>query len=131
MAVRRSVMLTVDRDIAASPAAAWTLLTDVDAWPEWGPSISGARLETPGDRLRLGATGRVYTPLGVALPFVITEFEPGRHWGWTVAAVPATRHRVDAVDGGSKVTFGVPWWAAGYLAVCALALRRIEGMLTE
>jgi hypothetical protein len=26
---------------------------------------------------------------------------------------------------------GVPWWAAGYLAVCSIALSRIEAMLSD
>ena len=131
MTKSRSVMLTVAREIAAPSQAAWMLLTDVDAWPAWGPSITGARLEAPRDGLRLGATGRVYTPVGITLPFEITEFEFGRHWAWTVAAIPATRHSVEAVDGGSKVTFAVPWWTPAYLAVCAVALRRIERILTR
>jgi hypothetical protein len=29
---------------------------------------------------------------------------------------------------GCRVTFGVPIWAPAYLAVCALALKRIEDL---
>ena len=45
------------------------------------------------------------------------------------AGIPATGHRVDPVDGGARVAMDVPVWAAPYLTVCALALRRIEKLL--
>ncbi|MFN3216539.1 MAG: hypothetical protein ACE367_08600 [Acidimicrobiales bacterium] len=46
---------------------------------------------------------------------------------WKVAGVPATSHAVEALgDDRCRAGFGVPVAAAPYLAVCALALRRIE-----
>ncbi|MDT5140031.1 MAG: hypothetical protein QOD58_4293 [Mycobacterium sp.] len=124
-------MLSVHRVIAAPPAAAWQLLVDLEAWPKWGPSIAAAELDKKYSELALQATGYVQTSLLVRVPFVVTEFEPGRSWAWKVAGIPATSHRVDPVDGGALVTFGVPWWAAAYVTVCAIALRRIENLLLE
>jgi hypothetical protein len=124
-------MLAVDRMIAAPSTAAWQVLVDLDAWPHWGPTVSGAWLDPPHTELALGATGTVRTSLGFVVPFVVTEFESGRHWTWKVAGIPATRHRVEPVGGHARVSIGVPWWAAGYLAVCSLALRRIDAMLTN
>jgi uncharacterized protein YndB with AHSA1/START domain len=122
-------VLSVHRVIPAPPQAAWKLLTDLDAWPQWGPSVKGARLDPPHRELSLHATGVVRTALGVEAPFEITDFDPGRRWAWKVAGVPATSHRVDPVEAGARVTMSVPWWAAAYLTVCALALRRIEKLL--
>ncbi len=116
-------MPSVSRTIAADPAVVWDLLVDLDAWPSWGPSVSGA---TSGGPLGQGSRGTVRTAVGLSLPFEITRFEDGHRWAWKVAGVPATDHRVEAAPGGCTVTFGVPWWAPGYLPVCALALRRIE-----
>lgn len=79
--------------------------------------------------LATGATGVVQTPLLVEVPFVVTEFETGKYWAWNVAGIPATSHRVEAIDEGARFTFSVPWWAPPYLTVCALALYRIEKML--
>lgn len=118
-------MLTVARDTTATPEAAWRVLTDLDAWPDWGPTVRRGRLDQPGP-LRLGVRGKVWTPGGVPLPFEVTEFEDGHVWAWKVAGVPATRHSVTVRDGGCRVTFGVPPWAPPYLAVCALALDRID-----
>ncbi len=124
------MMLTVDRVVAAPPAAVWGVLVDLDAWPKWGPTIRGARLDEPHTELALGVTGTVETSLLVPVPFVVTDFEPGRHWAWTVAGVPATHHWVDPMDHGARVGMAVPWWAAPYVTVCAIALRRIDAMLT-
>src|ERR1700754_2691854 len=121
--------LTVTHDVAAPPAAAWHVLTDLDAWPSWGPTVQRAELAEPGP-LRLGSRGRVWTPPGIALPFEITEFEEGRLWAWKVAGVAATRHFVDRSATGCLVTFGVPLWAPVYLTVCAVGLKRIEALAT-
>lgn len=128
--MKSGFMLTVDREIGAPPSAVWELLVDLDAWPKWGPSVRGAELDAPHTELALGATGTVRTSLLVSLPFVVTEFEPGRHWAWHVAGVPATRHWVEPVGDGARVGMAVPWWSAPYVTVCAVALRRIETMLT-
>jgi hypothetical protein len=126
-----AVMLTIDRVVPAPPSAVWDLLVDLEAWPKWGPSIRHAELDHPYTQLKLHATGKIYTSLRVVLPFVITEFDDDRQWGWRVAGVPATRHRVDSTEGGSRVTFDVPLCAAPYLAVCSMALGRINDLLSE
>ncbi|MGY4646668.1 SRPBCC family protein [Mycobacterium sp. URHB0021] len=123
----RQGMLTVERDMAAAPALVWDVLTDLDAWPRWGPTVQRAEL-SEADQLGRGERGKVWTPLGVALPFTITEYEAGRHWAWQVAGIPATRHGVEPNGDGCRAWMGVPWWAPAYLAVCAIALQRIDRM---
>lgn len=111
-------------EIAVPAATAWRVLVDLDAWPQWGPSVRGASVE--GGRLADGARGRVQTTLGPSLPFEITTFEPPVRWAWSVGGVEATDHRVDPLGRDRcRVSFGVPWPAAPYLAVCRLALARI------
>jgi uncharacterized protein YndB with AHSA1/START domain len=121
-------MLSVSRHIDASAEAVWTILCDTDAWPQWGPTVSGGEID--GDGLILGATGRVRTPIGVALPFTITEFEPGRRWTWAVAGVPATSHAVEPDDSGCRASMSAPWWAPAYLPVLVIALQRIDRMVS-
>jgi len=128
--VRRPPMASVDRDISAPPDAAWDVLVDISAWPIWGPSVRNVSLRDGATELGLGVRGDVWTAVGVRMPFVITEFDPGHRWSWSVAGVPATGHQVSAADGGCRVRFEVPWWATGYLPVCAVALRRIEKMVS-
>lgn len=119
-------MWTVSRDVDASADAVWHVLTDLEAWPQWGPTV--VRAELDGAAFELGATGRVWTPVGVPLPFVISELDQGRMWAWRVAGVRATRHGVQPRDSGSRVWMSTPLWAPGYLPVLAIALRRIEAI---
>lgn len=117
------------RTIDAPGDVLWTLLTDPDHWPAWGPSVRSAEIDGP--RLEAGTTGTVTTAIGIDLPFEITSFEPGVQWSWKVAGVPATDHRVEALaPARCRVGFGVPAWAAPYLAVCRLALRRLDALAT-
>jgi Polyketide cyclase / dehydrase and lipid transport len=123
-------MFSVDKLIAAPSSAVWDVLVDLKAWPKWGPTINRARLDPPHTELALHVTGTVLTSLGLAVPFVVTEFEPGRHWAWKVAGVPATHHRVEPVGDQTRAAIAVPFWATAYLTVCAIGLRRIDDMLT-
>lgn len=125
MAPRRTA---VDRFIEAPPDAVWRLLTDLSAWPSWGPSVRGAELSDGGTTLSAHSRGVVWTVLGPRLPFAITSWQDGRRWDWTVAGVPATGHEVVPDGSGCRVRFEAPWWAVGYLPVCALALQRLEKM---
>ena len=125
------LQLPISRRIAAPAPVAWDLLTYVDVWPHWGPSVLGATLDGGAAQVTAGATGRVRVPPGVWLPFEVTDFEEGRSWAWSVAGVPATGHRVETTDKGCRVTFLMPWWAPAYAVVCALALLRIERLADE
>ncbi len=122
-------MWTVSRNVEAPADTVWNVLTDLDAWPKWGPTVARAKLD--GAAFEFGARGRVWTPVGVPLPFVITELDPGRMWAWTVAGVPATRHGVEPLDCGSRLWMSAPLWAPAYLPVLAIALRRIDAMTAE
>lgn len=125
----RSGVWTVDRQVDASADVVWRILVDLEIWPQWGPTV--ARAELDGDTFGLGASGRVWTAVGVALPFVVTEFEPGQVWGWRVAGVPATRHGVEPGAAGCRVWMSAPWWAPAYLPVLEIALRRIARIATD
>jgi hypothetical protein len=107
----------------------WRLLVEVDRWPEWGPSVRAVHLDQVDrdeERIRLGSRGTVEAIGGVRLPFEVTELDEGRRWAWRVRGVQATDHTVEPVDAGCRVTFGVPWPFAPYLAVCERALRHLE-----
>lgn len=121
----RHGMPTTDLRMNLPPEAVWATITDVNAWPSWGPTVSGARVDG-GVELATGTTGTITTIAGVPLPFEITEFVDQRSWAWKVAGVRATRHEVIPVAGGCVLSFGAPVWAVAYLPVRAIALSRIE-----
>jgi len=120
---------TVSRRIAAPAEDVWRLLVDPEVWPRWGPTVVAAQID--GGFLRHGATGRVWTPVGVPLPFTITDFEPGRRWSWRVAGVPATGHGVEGDGAACRAWMGAPLWAPAYLPVLQIALKRIEEMAVQ
>ena len=122
--------IEIDRLVAAPSEAVWDVLTDLDAWPQWGLTVTAAQLDG-GDVLTLGVTGLVWTPVGVPLPFTIDEFVPGRSLGWRVAGVSATRHGVDPYGDGCRLWMTAPLWAPAYLPVLAVALARIDEMARE
>ena len=126
----RAGMPSVELVVEASTSAVWEVLTDLEKWPRWGPTVTGARPATPGP-LVLGSRGSVRTPVGLWVPFEITEFVDGRLWAWRVAHVPATRHEVIPASSGCTVRFGVPLWAPAYLAVMAVALPRVARLAAE
>jgi uncharacterized protein YndB with AHSA1/START domain len=126
----RRGMVTTELRMTVDPETVWSVITDVQTWPRWGPTVSGARVD--GDAgLTSGARGTVTTIPGLSLPFEITEFVDRRAWAWKVAGVSATRHEVIPVPGGCVLSFGAPVWAAGYLPVLAIALPRIERIAVE
>ena len=123
--------LTVSRVVDAPADAVWRLLVDTTRWPEWGPTV--AAVDSPTRFVADGTRGRLQVAgVGVWVPFTVDaveESEGTRRWTWTVARLPATGHRVDALDGRCRVTFEVPVLAAGYVPVCRRALDRIARLV--
>ena len=124
--------VTADRVINAPLPEVWEVLVETRHWPEWGPTVS--EVDGPA-RIAQGSTGRVRTPVGIWLPFEITEFDEWRQWSWNVAGVGATGHRVERVDGSgrdaTRITFTAPTWAVVYLPVLRVGLRRIDALVTR
>jgi len=122
--------LWVSAEIDAPAPAVWDLLVDPAAWPRWGPSVRRASVES--GALAAGARGKVVTALGVTLGFEITTFERGSRWAWKVGGVKATDHRVEPLGPHRcRVSFGVGCLAAPYLAICRIALRRLDRLATK
>jgi uncharacterized protein YndB with AHSA1/START domain len=120
--------LVFRKALDAPAGRVWHLITDIRSWPRWGPSVRAVECR---DRfIRAGSTGRIRTPFGFWVPFVIEDFEPERYWDWRVGGIAATGHRVEPRGlGQCELSFSVPIWAAGYGVVCRAALARIERIL--
>ena len=125
------VMWWSRRAVAAPMEAVWDLLVDLDAWPQWGPTVTGSRLDDGSRILRAGAVGSVRTPVGLWLPFEVTELARRPElasWSWSVAGVPATTHRVRARGAVCVVELGAPWWAPAYWPVLEIGTRRLAAL---
>jgi hypothetical protein len=120
----------IHREIDAPAEAVWELLSNPEYWPDWGPTVKRAQLQ--GDLIEAGAVGAVTTVMKFDLPFEITAYNDGAHWAWKVAGVEATDHTVEPLaPARCRVGFGVPWPAAPYLAVCRVAMARLEATATR
>ena len=124
--------VAADRVIAAPLGEVWEVLVETRHWPEWGPTVT--RVDGPA-RIVHGTTGRVRTPVGIWLPFEITEFDERHQWSWNVGGVGATGHRVERVEragqDATRLTFTAPTWAVAYLPVLRTGLRRIDDIVTR
>jgi uncharacterized protein YndB with AHSA1/START domain len=120
----------LSRIIDAPAAEVWRLITDTHTWPRWGPTVLNVICR---ERfIHAGSRGKVQTPLGVWLPFVVTHFKPAHYWDWRVAGVAATGHQVKSLGRQRcELVFTVPLWAVAYGLVCRTALVRIERMLSK
>jgi hypothetical protein len=120
--------ISVKRDYRASPQSTWDLLTDTAKWPLWGPTV---RSVTCSDRyIRQGSWGRVRTPIGLWLPFIITEYDHLHFWSWNVAGIRATGHRLIVFSEDScRIVFELPVYWLPYALVCMRASRNMVELL--
>ncbi len=123
-----NLSLGFSKQLDAPGNRVWRLITDTRTWQHWGPSVRAVDCD---DRfIHAGSSGRIRTPVGVWVPFIVGAFEPESFWDWRVAGVPATGHRVEPLGPNRcRLTFTVPAWAFGYGLVCRLALLRIDRWL--
>ena len=117
--------IAVDVEVDASVAVVWELIADIRRWAEWGTTVR--RAESSASRVAPGVRGRVQTPLGLWLPFEITQVDEGRSWTWRVAGVPATGHRVVPLSPAAcRLEFTVAWPLTLYAPALWVAVRRIR-----
>ena len=93
-------------DIDAPPERVWSVLSDVERWPEWTSSVSSAkRLDT--GHFDLGTRVRVKQPKFPPAIWTVQHVVGGRSFTW-VAGVPGLRaeahHEVQPTATGSRVT---------------------------
>ncbi len=98
-------------EIFAPPSLVWSVLTNVEHWPEWTPSVSHLKLLTPG-LLRPGSRARIHQPKLPPATWRVTELTPGRSFTW-VSVAPGVRvtarHSADATATGCRVTLSISY----------------------
>ncbi len=123
-----SITVTLRSSGTASPEVAWERYADLDLWSTWSPQVR--RVEASERRLRAGLEGAVVGPLGVQVPFVVTDVEE-RSWSWDVRppGLRLTLHHLvlDHPDGSltELVVRGPLPVVLGYVPLAQLALGRL------
>ena len=96
-------------DIAAPPQRVWAVMSDVERWPEWTPSVSRLELLSPGP-LAIGSKARIRQPKFPPAIWRVTALEPGVSFSWVSTApglVVSGQHAVAARDGGTQATLSL------------------------
>jgi uncharacterized membrane protein len=96
-------------EIPAPPPPVWSVLADVERWPEWTASVARVKLLSP-DPLQIGSRVRIHQPKLPPAFWRVTELNPGASFTW-VSRAPGVRvtarHTVAAVVNGSYVTLSI------------------------
>src|SRR5688500_7608152 len=95
-------------EIAAPPERVWAVLSDIEKWPEWTPSITGIERLDDGP-LRVGARARIRQPKLAPALWTVTAVDK-RSFTWVTRAPGITvtaSHVVEAVGTGSRVTLAL------------------------
>lgn len=115
---------------AAVPERAWERYERIALWPTWSPQIR--RVEADAERIALGVTGTVWTPVGLGLPFTVTGVDDAaRTWSWVVRMGPVSmtlQHEVyaDAAGSGTLLVLeGPDPVLLAYAPLAWIALRRL------
>ena len=118
----------VSQECHASAHRAWQLLTDTTLWPLWGPTVRDVICSER--MIRKGSEGKVLTPIGIWVPFLVTEYDDLRFWEWEVAGLRATGHRLIADDEPPcRIVFELPLWWLPYFFVCRRAASNLASLL--
>ncbi len=96
-------------EIQASPDRVWTVLRDIERWPEWTPTVTSIqRLDRV--PLAVGSRARIRQPKLPPAEWQVTELDEGRSFTWVTRSpgVRVTaRHWVEPKEGGSRVTLSL------------------------
>lgn len=96
-------------NIEATPATVWRVLSDVERWPEWTPSMRS--IELLDGTLAVGSRVRIRQPRFPAVTWEVTALEPARGFTWrsrSPGSDAVADHTIaDDGDGSSTVTLRI------------------------
>ncbi len=111
-------------DIHAPPDQVWVVMSDVERWPGWTPTVTSIRRVDRGP-LAVGSRARIRQPKLPPAEWQVTELDEGKGFTWVTRSpgVRVTaRHWVEADGGGSRATLSIQY--AGVLGPLVARLTR-------
>ena len=114
--------IEVSVDIAAPPERVWSIMADIERWPEWTRSIKHVDKISEGP-LAKGSRARIVQPKAPVAVWTVTNIEPGRSFEWKTSSPAISSvagHRIEPAGEGSRVmltvdhsgllTLFMGWW---------------------
>ncbi len=115
-------------EIPAPLPLVWSVMEEVERWPEWTASILRVKLLSPGAP-QIGSRVRIHQPRLPPAWWRVTERNPGASFTW-VSVAPGVhvtaRHTAEGIAVGTRVTLSIHY--EGWLGVL---LARWTGDLNE
>ena len=97
-------------EIKVSPARVWSVLLEVERWPEWTTSVTRVQRMDIGP-LTLGSRTRIWQPGLMPAAWQVTSLDEKRRiFAWTTHTYGikvVARHQVEAVGAHSRVTLSL------------------------
>jgi hypothetical protein len=97
-------------EVHAPPARVWSVLLDVERWPEWTSSVISARRLEFGP-LALGSRARIVQPRLSGATWKVTSFDEKKcAFAWTARSIGLKvvgKHKVDAFGPTSRITLSL------------------------
>jgi uncharacterized membrane protein len=102
---------TTTIDIKAPPQRVWAVLSDIEGWPEWTPSVKSVERLDSGP-LVVGTRARLRQPKLRPAIWQITKVERGSHFTWVTRSLGlrvTAHHVIEPLKKGStsRVTLSV------------------------
>lgn len=101
--------IVVTVDVEAPPNEVWDVLSDVERWPEWTPTVREATRIDHGP-FAVGSTTRVVQPRLRPAVWEVTRLEEGRRFTWMTrgpGVMTEADHVIEPHGAGSRVTLSV------------------------
>jgi hypothetical protein len=96
-------------DIPAPPPLVWSVMADIERWPEWTASVSRVKQLSAGP-LRVGSCVRIHQPKLPPAFWRVTQLNPNTGFA-CVSVAPGVRvvakHWIDPVPDGCRVTLSI------------------------
>lgn len=120
-------MITVERDVRATPAAVWSHLGELERWAEMVPTVDSVeRVGAPGP-VAVGSRFLVRQPGLAAAEYEVTDWRPGSGFTWVANAAGVrteASHELSATAAGTRLSLAIEWTGPGAWLAKALFTRK-------
>ena len=102
---RYTESVTVD----SSPEKVWAIISNLENWPEWTPTVTKIERLDQGD-LRIGSRARLHQPKLRPAVWEITDWRPNEAFTWVSAGVGSkvtAEHLLERVGSGCRLTLNL------------------------